>query len=284
MFSVFKIVFNVIKIIFQRLLNKTTTEVDDDTEYIDNPQQIIEDWEDVDDSESLEIYDDGDGQNIELDEVYLDADVDDTIISNPEGEIVQMLENGKKYSKLPEEYLNKLLIYEGGLVDDPVDKGGKTNRGITEATLRAAIQQGLVPKTVTIESLTYDLESVRKIYEHNYYLRAKCHHMPHPVAFAHFDASVHHGIGNSSRFIQRTLNVFGAKLDVDGAIGPLTLTALNSITEKVDLLLIVKVYCDIRKSFCDAIVRNYPEQQKFYKGWINRINDVLKFCGVIQNG
>jgi len=191
-----------------------------------------------------------------------------------------MLEKDKRYPSLPEEYLNAVLEYEGGLVDDPDDKGGKTNRGITEATLRSAIKEGIVPPTVTIESLTYDLESVRKIYEVRYYLRAKCNFMPHPLAFAHFDASVNHGVGNSARFIQRTLNVFGTSLNVDGAIGPKTLAALEEVLSTVDVDLITKTYCNIRKSFYDAIVTNNPSQRKFYNGWMNRLIKVKKFCGI----
>lgn len=191
-----------------------------------------------------------------------------------------MLEKGKKYPRLPNEYLNEVLKYEGGFVNDPFDKGGKTNRGITESTLKSAIKQGIVPSTVTIESLTNDLESVRKIYEINYYLRAKCDQMPHPLAFAHFDAAVNHGVGNAARFIQRTLNALGAALNVDAAIGPLTIAALEKTLAVVELDVIVKVYCDIRKSFYDAIVANNPSQQKFYRGWMNRLNNVRKFCGV----
>lgn len=191
-----------------------------------------------------------------------------------------MLEKGKKYPRLPNEYLNEVLKYEGGFVNDPFDKGGKTNRGITESTLKSAIKQGIVPSTVTIESLTNDLESVRKIYEINYYLRAKCDQMPHPLAFAHFDAAVNHGVGNAARFIQRTLNALGAALNVDAAIGPLTIAALNQALFAIEIDVIVKVYCDIRKSFYDAIVANNPSQRRFYKGWMNRLASVRKYCGV----
>ena len=45
-------------------------------------------------------------------------------------------------------------------------------------------------RDVTIESLTTDLESVRKIYEVNYYRRGKANLLPHTLAFAHFDVCV----------------------------------------------------------------------------------------------
>lgn len=191
-----------------------------------------------------------------------------------------MLKVCHKYEDLPEEYLNLVLKYEGGYVNDPLDKGGETNRGITIGALNAAKKQGIVPPDITIKDLTHDLESVRKIYDINYYKKSKANLMSHPLAFAHFDASVNHGVGNSARFIQRTLNVFGTSLNVDGAIGPKTLAALEEVLSTVDVDLITKTYCNIRKSFYDAIITNNPSQRKFYNGWMNRLASVREYCGV----
>lgn len=276
MSNIFKVIINFIKILFGKILIKPTPpDVDDIVK-----EQL--DINDLDQDEQLVVDGEYSSNNEESPDTSteVNSNIQEINFQDVEGDVVIMLEKGKKYSTLPKEYLDEVLKYEGGLVNDPVDKGGKTNRGITESTLKSAIQQGLVPPTVTIESLTHDLESVRKIYETNYYLRAKCNLMPHPLAFAHFDASVNHGVGNAARFIQRTLNTFGNSLAVDGAIGPLTIAALEKTLAVVELDVIVKVYCDIRKSFYDAIVANNPSQQKFYRGWMNRLNNVRKFCGV----
>ena len=185
-----------------------------------------------------------------------------------------------KYENLPEEYLRLVLKYEGGYVNDPLDKGGETNRGITIGTLNTAKKQGIVPSDVTIRDLTHDLESVRKIYDINYYKKSKANLMSHPLAFAHFDASVNHGISWSSKFLQRALNKFGANLVDDGIIGPKTLTALDDIMSNVYIYKIIDEYCNIRKSFYDSIVTNNPSQKKFYNGWMNRLASVRKYCGV----
>ena len=95
-----------------------------------------------------------------------------------------MLKVCHKYEDLPEEYLTLILKYEGGYVNDPLDKGGETNRGITIGALNAAKKQGIVPPDITIKDLTYDLESVRKIYDINYYKKSKANLMSHPLAFA----------------------------------------------------------------------------------------------------
>lgn len=191
-----------------------------------------------------------------------------------------MLKIGHKYPDLPEEYLNLVLKYEGGYVNNPYDRGGETNRGITIGALNAAKKQGIIPPAVTIKDLTHDLESVRKIYDINYYKRSKANYMPHPLAFAHFDASVNHGRGWSGKFLQKTLNKYGANLVVDGAVGPKTLAGLEFVLERVYLYLIVKEYCNIRENFYHVIVKNRPSQQRFLKGWLNRLNNVRKYCGV----
>ena len=191
-----------------------------------------------------------------------------------------MLKVCHKYEDLPEEYLNLVLKYEGGYVNDPLDKGGETNRGITIGALNAAKKQGIVPPDITIKDLTHDLESVRRIYDINYYKKSKSNLMSHPLAFAHFDASVNHGIGWSSKFLQRTSNKFGANLVDDGIIGPKTLAALNDIMLIVYIYKIIDEYCNIRKSFYDSIVANNPSQKKFYNGWMNRLASVREYCGV----
>ncbi len=191
-----------------------------------------------------------------------------------------MLKVCHKYENLPEEYLTLILKYEGGYVNDPLDKGGETNRGITIGALNEAKKQGIVPPDITIKDLTHDLESVRKIYDINYYKKSKANLMSHPLAFAHFDASVNHGIGWSSKFLQRTLNKFGANLVDDGIIGPKTLAALNDIMLNVYIYKIIDEYCNIRKSFYDSIIANNPSQKKFYNGWMNRLASVREYCGV----
>jgi lysozyme family protein len=196
-----------------------------------------------------------------------------------------MLEINKIYTQLPKEYLKQVLNYEGGYLSAERakqigDKGGETCRGITIGALQTAIHMGLVPPTVTCESLLTDLESVRKIYEVNYYRASRANIMPHPLSFAHFDASVNHGKGNGFKFLQRTLNKVGFKLDVDGGFGPKTLSALQEALYKEDIMNMTSIYCYIRFTFYNAIVKNNPSQGKFYNGWINRLTKVKLFCGV----
>lgn len=204
------------------------------------------------------------------------------------------------YNELPKAYLDQVLRWEGGYQDDPSDAGNQikdskgnivqyaaTCRGITLAALNTAKKQGLVASTVTIKSLLTDLESVRKIYNANYYLKGKCNCMPHPLAFAHLDACINSGTGGknskgvaigASSILQKALVAMGAKIVVDGIIGNQTLAALDNILTKKSAIEVTRVYNDIRQQYYYNIVKARPVNQKYLKGWLNRLNSARKFC------
>lgn len=183
-----------------------------------------------------------------------------------------------KYPDLPEAYIKEILRWEGGYVNHPNDPGGETNRGITIGALNKAKAQGLVAQSVTIKSLTTDLESVRRIYSVNYYKAGKCDKIPHPLAFAHFDACVLNGLGGAGQLLQKTLNALGQNVTVDGAVGPKTLAALDALSERKDVKDITIKYNCLRGEYFHTIVRNRPASAVFLKGWLNRLNSVTVFC------
>lgn len=200
-----------------------------------------------------------------------------------------MLNKNEKYNDLPLDYLKRTLNYEGGLTKNPKDSGnwygGKlygTNRGITMGALAKAQKEGLVGRDVTIESLTTDLESVRKIYEVNYYKRSKANLLPHTLAFAHFDACVNSGIGGGARFLQSTINKLlphnHKKLTVDGGIGPVTLNALKVILDNNDITEISKIYNNYRENL---ILTSKKINTVFKKGLLNRVNAVRKYTEMV---
>lgn len=192
-----------------------------------------------------------------------------------------ILEKNYTYPNLPSDYLQKVLNFEGGYCCNKYDSGGETNRGITLGALNKAKQDGIVPYSVTIKSLTNDLESVRKIYEKNYYIRSRANRIPHPLSFCHFDAAVNNGIGGSGKFLQRTLNIYicknDTKLVVDGGVGPLTINLLEKIIVTTNLNSLIIAYNNIREKYYYDIVANRPTQKKFLRGWLNRLNLVRKY-------
>ena len=74
--------------------------------------------------------------------------------------------------------LTLILHHEGGYVNHPRDPGGETNLGVTK---RVYEEWG---GTKDMKDLT--VEDVAPIYEKNYWLRAKCQHLPAGLDLAVF--------------------------------------------------------------------------------------------------
>lgn len=167
---------------------------------------------------------------------------------------------------------------EGGYSNDPDDRGGATNMGITQSALSTARADG------KITGLPYNVTQLTRaqateIYRIYYWQASKADVMPYPLCTLHFDAAVNHGVGGAGKLLQRTINNYAAKagldvkVDVDGAVGQKTLAALEAcIKANNNVSLICEIYCNYREEFYRDIVANRPEQKKFLNGWLNRLN------------
>ena len=60
----------------------------------------------------------------------------------------------------------------------------------------------------------------------------------------------------------------------DGVIGPRTMAAINGANAK-DL---VAKFSDARADFYQGIVARKPDQARFIKGWLNRVEDARKLA------
>lgn len=149
-----------------------------------------------------------------------------------------------------------VLRREGGYVNDPVDRGGATNFGVTQGTYDAwRRRQGAGPRPVTM----IEQAEVDAIY-YEYWVDAKCDALPWPASAAQFDAAVNHGPRAAARLLQRALNV-----KADGIVGPVTLAA----AEGVDLDELVNEMLWERVRFYRHISEG--AQLKFLRGWLGRI-------------
>lgn len=162
--------------------------------------------------------------------------------------------------------LKYTLRFEGGYVNDPLDSGGATNKGITQKTYNAfSLKYGLPIRSVA--SITE--HEVVKIYFENYWKEFKCDALPSPLSIAVFDFCVNSG-SNGIKKLQQCLGV-----NADGIIGNDTLHAVFSFCktpEKVNDLL--KTYLAKRRQFFYGIVTRKPLQVRFLKGWIRRVNEL----------
>ena len=174
-----------------------------------------------------------------------------------------------------EKSLSFILSNEGGYSNDPRDNGGETNLGITQSTLdRARLEINGLPSSV--KDLTR--AQAEEIYRVFYWEASHADMLPYPLCTLHFDASVNHGVGGAAKLLQRTINNYAAKaglnarVDVDGAVGPKTLSALCQCLDlKGNVSLICEIYCNEREKYYRSIVENNPSQKVFLNGWMNRL-------------
>ena len=136
-----------------------------------------------------------------------------------------------------------VLKWEGGYVNNPNDKGGATNKGITQATYNAWLRsKGKSTKDVRNIS---DSE-VKEIYYNNYWLKAGCNKMTEKFAIICFDTAVNMGVSRVSEFLK-----YGKYKSTD--------------------------------KFLLARIRKYTEfakvgnQKTFLLGWLNRVMDLEKY-------
>jgi len=160
------------------------------------------------------------------------------------------------------------LCLEGGYSDDPVDRGGRTNWGITEATLKDAYLRGLV-STRDVASLSK--EEARRIYKADYWDALKLDSVLSPAIAAEiFDTTVNMGRSAAVKILQEALNYLGESLAMDSVMGMKTLGALNKWSSKDERALFV---CLNGFQFMRyvGIVEMNANQKRFARGWTKRI-------------
>lgn len=158
-----------------------------------------------------------------------------------------------------EKALEKVFENEGGFVDDPADAGGATNYGISLKFL-----QKVKPECTKEDIKNLTKEEAGELY--------KCHFwqdgLPECISILVFDFSVNLGKRQMAKIVQRSINELGGTIKVDGVIGPNTINAigkLNLCTLKSEIKRRLKVF------YREITVRR-PENKKFLKGWLARVD------------
>lgn len=188
-----------------------------------------------------------------------------------------------------DECFKLVLDFEGGYSNDPADRGGETNYGITYNTLNDAKNKGWIPFNVTIQNIK--IEHAKIIYKKGYWDAVQADSLPHPLDLIMFDSAVNHGPGAAVKLLQKSLNALlrYTELKVDGIIGPLTLRAINDYvglgsTPGTPPNSNIRYLCiDVlinRIELYLSIVLNNKSQEKFLKGWLNRVFKLKNQAGL----
>lgn len=162
-----------------------------------------------------------------------------------------------------------VLGHEGGYVNHPNDRGGATNKGVTQRRYdeyRASIGLPLQDvKNITNEEVT-------AIYKKYYWIPARCDRMPPPLDLMLFDAAVNHGPSRAVKMLQRVLGV-----TEDGIVGPKTLAALDEDVAAHGVEWVCQQFLQEREAFYRRIVDADAAQKVFLKGWLARVEHLREY-------
>lgn len=161
--------------------------------------------------------------------------------------------------------INQVLIHEGGFVNNPYDRGGATNWGITQATYEA-----FVGKPVTIDEIrNMPKGNAYLIYKENYWDKVRGDEIDnYGIAYAIFDQAVNRGPDRAIRQAQRVLGVYQT-----GIMSDSTLNSINQSNPK-DFM---NDYLAASKQAYLNIVANDPTQAVFKNGWLNRVASIESY-------
>lgn len=150
--------------------------------------------------------------------------------------------------------------YEGGYVDNPADRGGPTNFGITLATLAAWRRQPV--KAADVAAL--GLEEALAIYRQRYVIAPGFDRIGDQAVRAYtIDFGINSGTARAALFLQAAAGV-----RQDGALGPVTLAAIAAAPAAV-----LRRMTHQRLIYLADLIRRKPQQAQFAVGWIRRATD-----------
>lgn len=187
----------------------------------------------------------------------------------------------KKNMIKKEAIISKTLETEGYYVNDPSDSGGETYCGIARNSNPNwkgwKIVDAHKPLKWNQKIQDSELEQlVIEIYDTKYYQPIKADRIDSDMIRTHlYDMGVNAGTGAAVKLLQKAINmVYGISIAVDGAIGNITLTYTNN---KAKLNELVNEFINQRRLYYQDLVKRNPTNQKFLKGWLNRVDITTEF-------
>ena len=147
-----------------------------------------------------------------------------------------------------EQAFENTIGLEGGFVDNPADPGGATMYGITERVARANGYTG--------DMHDLPLATAQAIAKAEYWYKYQCDKLVPLVAIQVFDAA--YNGGDVVRWLQQASGA-----DVDGILGPKTITAVNLTSPRV----MVMRFLALRLEYLTSL----EIWSNFGRGWSRRI-------------
>jgi lysozyme family protein len=163
-------------------------------------------------------------------------------------------------------YFPSIIKSEGSVYEnDPTDTGGCTKFGIILQTLKDYkfdVNKDGVFTCEDVKALT--VEDAKTIYKKMYWDYFKADSIKNQSLAEYIvDGAINQGKGTIAKYIQDIIGV-----TADGLVGNKTIEAINNYNSK-ELFDKLKAK---REEKYHKIVANNPSQNKFLKGWLNRLN------------
>lgn len=157
--------------------------------------------------------------------------------------------------------------WEGGFVNDPADRGGATNKGVTIATFEAYCKEKSLPRpnVERLKRMTDGewLDILKTMFWDRWQAdKIKSQKLANILVDWVWGSGVY-GI----KIPQRILGV-----KQDGIVGDETLKALNA--QDQDKLF--QVIYEARKKYLNDITISRPTNKRFLRGWLNRLEDIRR--------
>ena len=161
-----------------------------------------------------------------------------------------------------------ILSFEGGFVNDPVDRGGATNKGVTIATWRMQGYDKDGDGDIDVDDLKLISDAdAMEVMRRCFWKRLRADEIK-SQNLANILVDWIWCSGTPS--ITITQAMLGLK--ADGIVGKNTLAALN----RQDPQVFFNRLKARRKQFYERIVEKRPSQVRFLKGWLRRL-DAIKY-------
>ena len=165
--------------------------------------------------------------------------------------------------------INKLIPFlkkwEGGFVNDPSDLGGATNMGVTLATYAIYCRKKGKPEPTVADLKQLKLSELTDILKSMYWDVFRADDIA-SQSVANICVDWFWMSGYTA--IKKVQRLVGTK--ADGIVGPKTIAAINS-RSPLPLFGLIK---EARQAYYDEICQARAANKKFYRGWMNRLNDM----------
>ena len=170
-----------------------------------------------------------------------------------------------------DDIIKVVLKHEGGYVDDPDDRGGATNWGVTQKVYEAYV--GYSCEKEEIKNMNQEI--AEEIYFKNFWKPSKAWKLSPEIRQTYFDMCVNHGQGGAVKILQQACNNKRRpdnQIAVDGGIGPNTIRAAANLKDWELRVERSGFYWNL--VYDGAKYTKRTSQVKFIRGWIRRCFDL----------